>query len=382
MVHAAPSHPNLHLVGQADARARMATPALIVELGALEANIAAMADFASKHGVGLRPHAKTHKSAQIAKRQIAAGAVGACTAKLGEAEALTAAGVSNILITSPIVTPNALERLARLNAAAEGLIVVVDHPSAVDGLAEAGRRSGKPLQALVDLNIGLSRTGIAPGDAAVNLGKAVSASPDLRLAGLQAYGGHLQHIEDFAVRRAKGLAALEPVAATRDLFLKTGLPCSIVSGSGTGTFHIDVAARVFTELQVGSYVFMDREYNDVKGEAGGLGFQTSLFVETSVISIGTPGIATTDAGLKSFATEAGPPPIRSGAPEGTKYFYFGDEQGGLAFPPGSNGLPLGARVRCVTPHCDPTVNLYDFYHVMDGEKLVALWPVEARGRSY
>jgi D-serine deaminase-like pyridoxal phosphate-dependent protein len=382
MVHAPPSHPNLHLVGAADARARMATPALIVELSALEANIAAMARFAADNGVHVRPHAKTHKSAQIAKRQIAAGAVGICTAKLGEAEALTAAGIANILVTSPVLSRNALERLGRLNAMAEGLMATIDHPGALDGLARAAQASGKRLQVLVDLNIGLCRTGIAPGEEAVKLGQAVAASPQLELMGLQAYGGHLQHINDFNERRNKAMAALEPVAATRNAFAKAGLRCAIVSGSGTGTFRIDAAARVFTELQVGSYVFMDREYNDVKGESAGLGFQTSLFVETSVISANTPGIATTDAGLKAFATEAGPPPIHSGAPEGTKYFYFGDEQGGLAFPPGSNGLPLDARIRCVTPHCDPTVNLYDFYHVMVGERLVALWPIEARGRSF
>jgi 3-hydroxy-D-aspartate aldolase len=381
MVHAAPSHPNLHLVGAADARPRMATPALVVELTALKGNIAAMARFAATHKVQLRPHAKTHKCSQIAKLQIAAGAVGVCAAKLGEAEALSAAGIQNILVTSPIVTPNALARVARLNAEADGLTVTIDHPSAVAGLAEAARRSGRTLNVLVDLNIGLCRTGIAPGDAAVQLGQAAAQSTDLRLLGLQAYAGQLQHVEDFTDRRAKSLAALEPVAATRELFTKNGLPCSIVSGSGTGTFRVDVEANVFTELQVGSYVFMDREYNDVKGESGGLGFDTSLMVETSVISVNTPGIATTDAGLKSFATEAGAPPIHAGAPEGTKYFFFGDEQGGLAFSPGSNGLPLGARVRCVTPHCDPTVNLYDFLHVMDGDTLIALWPVEGRGRS-
>lgn len=382
MVHAAPSHPNLALVGQPHARAEMATPALVIELPALEANIAAMAAFARAHHVNLRPHAKTHKSAQIANRQVASGAVGVCTAKLGEAEALTAAGIKNILITSPIVTPNALHRLARLNGDSDGLIVTVDHADAIPGLADAARRSRKPIQVLVDLNIGLCRTGIAPGEQALALGRAVAGSPDLRLLGLQAYGGQLQHIEAYAERRAKSLAALEPVAATRDLYVRHGLPCSIISGSGTGTFRIDVAARVFTELQVGSYVFMDREYNDVKGEDGALGFQTALFVETSVISVNTPRIATTDAGLKSFATEAGPPPIHSGAPDGTTYFFFGDEQGGLSFASGSNGLALGARLRCVTPHCDPTVNLYDFYHVMDGDRLVALWPVDARGRSF
>jgi D-serine deaminase-like pyridoxal phosphate-dependent protein len=382
MVHAAPSHPNLHLVGHANARAEMATPALVLELPAFQANVAAMAAFAKQNGVALRPHAKTHKCAQIARAQISAGALGVCTAKLGEAEALSAAGIAGVLVTSPIVTVSGLRRVAALNASAEGLIVTIDHPAMVEGLAAAGAASGRPLQVLVDLNIGLSRTGLAPGETALALAQTVHASAHLRLLGLQAYGGHLQHIESFEERRTKSLAALEPVAATRDLLLKHGLPCPIVSGSGTGTCHIDVAAKVFTELQVGSYVFMDREYNDVKSATGGLGFATALFVETSVISVNTPGIATTDAGLKSFATEAGPPPIHSGAPEGTKYFYFGDEQGGLAFPQGSNGLPLASRLRCVTPHCDPTVNLYDVFHVMDGERLLALWPIEARGANF
>jgi 3-hydroxy-D-aspartate aldolase len=382
MVHAAPSHPNLHLVGHAHARSEMATPALVLEFSAFHANVAAMAAFAKSSGVQLRPHAKTHKSAQIARAQIAAGALGVCTAKLGEAEALSAAGIGGILVTSPIVTASGLRRLGMLNRSADGLAVTIDHAGAVDSLSAAGAASGKPLHVLVDLNIGLSRTGIAPGEPALALAQAIHASPHLQLMGLQAYGGHLQHIESFEERRTKSLAALAPVAATRDLFLKHGLPCPIVSGSGTGTCHIDVEAKVFTELQVGSYVFMDREYNDVKSSSGGLGFATALFVETSVISINVSGIATTDAGLKSFATEAGVPPIHSGAPEGTKYFFFGDEQGGLAYPKGSNGLPLASRVRCVTPHCDPTVNLYDVYHVMDGERLVAVWPIEARGANY
>jgi D-serine deaminase-like pyridoxal phosphate-dependent protein len=382
MIHAGPSHPNLALVGKPDARGLMATPALIVDLPVLRSNIALMADFVRAHGVALRPHAKTHKCSQIARAQIASGATGICVAKLGEAEALTAAGIGGILITSPVVTAGALNRLAVLNAEAEGLLVVVDHPSLVEPLDEAGKRSGRELSVLVDVNMGLCRTGANPGEPSLQLAQAVTASRHLRLMGLQAYGGHLQHIAAYDERRAKALKALEPIAQTRDMLLKAGLPCPIISGSGTGTFRIDVEARVFTEYQAGSYIFMDREYHDVHGASGGLGFETSLFVETSVISVNTPGIATTDAGLKSFATEAGPPLIHDGAPDGAKYFFFGDEQGGLAFAPGSNGLPLGSRVRCVTPHCDPTVNLYDVVHVMEGDQLLALWPIEARGRSY
>lgn len=382
MIQAGPSHPNLHLVGRADARASMATPALIVEHDAFQSNVTVMAKFAAAHGVQLRPHAKTHKSAQIARAQVAAGAIGVCTAKLGEAEALTESGIAHILVTSPVVTVSGLRRLATLNGKAEGLIVTIDHPDMVPMLGQAARASGQALNTLVDVNIGLGRTGVAPGAAAVALAERVAREPGLTFSGIQAYGGHLQHINDYAERRAKSFSVLEPVAQTRDALIKHGLACPIVSGSGTGTCRIDVEARIFTELQVGSYVFMDREYNDVRGAEGGLGFQTALFVETSVISVNTPGIATTDAGLKSFATEAGPPPIHSGAPDGTKYFYFGDEQGGLAFAPGANGLALRDRVRCVTPHCDPTVNLYSFYHVMQGDRLIALWPIEARGASF
>jgi D-serine deaminase-like pyridoxal phosphate-dependent protein len=161
-----------------------------------------------------------------------------------------------------------------------------------------------------------------------------------------------------------------------------GIPCPIVSGGGTGTFNIDPEARVLTELQAGSYIFMDKQYGEVRiANAAPLSFEMSLFVQTTVISKTTPGLATTDAGLKSFATEAGAPIISSGAPEGANYFFFGDEQGGIILGGAEKALPLGAVLRCVVPHCDPTVNLYDAYHVVDGDRLVDIWPIEARGRS-
>ncbi|HAH09447.1 MAG TPA: threonine aldolase [Alphaproteobacteria bacterium] len=375
-------HPNAHLVGQADARAHLSTPALVLEKAAFEANVRAMAAFAADRGVKLRPHAKTHKSAEIARLQLGAGAIGICVAKLGEAEALHAAGIGPLLITSPIVSRPQLDRLARLHQDASDLLVVADSVDGAQGLADAAAGAAHPLNVLIDLDIGLHRTGIAPGPAALGLITFVMRHPALRFRGLQAYGGHLQHINDFAERRSKGLRALEPVAALRDQVAAKGIACEIISGSGTGTFAIDVEAQLFTELQVGSYVFMDREYNDVEtGPQNRVDLQTSLFVETSVISANHPGIATTDAGLKSFATEAGPPPIHSGAPEGAKYFFFGDEQGGVLFAQPEHALKPGSRLRCVTPHCDPTVNLYSHYHVMDGDRLVSLWPVDARGRS-
>jgi D-serine deaminase-like pyridoxal phosphate-dependent protein len=178
------------------------------------------------------------------------------------------------------------------------------------------------------------------------------------------------------------LAALKLLGDTRDTIVAAGIPCPIVSGGGTGTFNIDGEARVFTELQAGSYVFMDKQYGEVRiANAAPLPFETSLFVQTSVISTTIPGLATTDAGLKSFATEAGAPIIHSGAPDGANYFFFGDEQGGIMLGGADKTLPLGASLRCSAPHCDPTVNLYDAYHVVVGDRLAAIWPIEARGRS-
>lgn len=375
-------HPDEALIGAPDGARNVSTPALVIDLGPFERNIALMQAHCGRAGLKLRPHAKTHKSSAIARRQVKAGAVGQCCAKLGEAEALAAVGIDGLLVTSPVVTPAAFARVARLNAMLDDFMIVADSALCVEGYAGAAGASGKRLKVLVDVDIGLHRTGAQPGAPALALARQVAASPVLEFAGLQGYAGHLQHIADFGERRAASLAALRLLAATRDAILGAGLPCPIVSGGGTGTFDIDAEAGVFTELQAGSYIFMDRQYRDVGGRnAATLPFETALFVATTVISTPVPGLATTDAGLKSFATEAGPPVIHSGAPAGATYFFFGDEQGGVAFGDATDTIALGSRVLCVAPHCDPTVNLHDFYHVIDGDRLVALWAIEARGRS-
>ena len=192
----------------------------------------------------------------------------------------------------------------------------------------------------------------------------------------------MQHVEAFEDRRTKAESASRLLAETRDGLKAAGIACPIISGGGTGTFNIDTETRVYTELQAGSYVFMDKQYGDVRiANAAPLPFETSLFVQTTVISATMPGLVTTDAGLKSFATEAGAPVIASGAPAGANYFFFGDEQGGVMLGGEVKSMALGSNLRCTAPHCDPTVNLYDFYHVVDGDRLVAIWPIEARGRS-
>ena len=372
---------NEDLVGVPGGARNLQTPALIIDLDAFERNLARMAEHAKARGIALRPHAKTHKSAEIAKRQLKAGAIGICVAKLGEAEALADGGVEQILVTSPVVTERGIARLIALNARVSELTVVCDNADCATRLEEAARASGARLRVLVDIDPGMGRTGIRSQDAPALVAQ-VASSRALEYVGLQCYAGNLQHLESPNERRDKSLAAMRALGELRDRLAKAGLAPRILTGGGTGTFDIDPDARVLTELQVGSYVFMDRQYNDVWTKPGEkVPFETSLFVQTTVISANRSGLATTDAGFKSFATDAGPPEIARGAPKDATYFFFGDEQGGIAYAATTNQLRPGDVVSCVVPHCDPTVNLYDAYHAVRGDTLEALWRVDSRGRS-
>jgi 3-hydroxy-D-aspartate aldolase len=373
---------NADLVGAAGGRARLQTPALILDLDVFERNLARMIAHAGSSKLGIRPHAKTHKSVEIAKRQMEIGAEGICAAKLGEAEALAAGGIESILLTSPVVTDAGIARVAALNTRMRDLIIVCDNVETAAKLDAAMLASGKKLKVLVDIDPGLGRTGVRPS-AAAKVVAAVASARGLEYVGLQCYAGQVQHLESPNERREKSLSVLKELGILRDALAKDGLAPGIISGGGTGTFDIDPDAHVLTELQVGSYIFMDRQYNDVWEKPGDRPpFETSLFVQTTVISANRPGLATTDAGYKAFATDAGPPLIAHGAPTGATYFFFGDEQGGITYPKeGDNNMKVGDVVTCVVPHCDPTVNLYDTYHVVRGDRLEALWPIEARGRS-
>ncbi|HEY5710376.1 MAG TPA: DSD1 family PLP-dependent enzyme [Allosphingosinicella sp.] len=372
---------NAHLLHVPGGRWRLNTPSLVVDLDRLDENIARMARLCEERGVKLRPHAKTHKSVAIARRQLAAGAVGICCAKLGEAETLAAGGIKSILVTSPVVTAEGCRRLAALNRLCPDLMVVTDSEANAADLSAAGAASGKALKVVLDLDVGQHRTGIAPGNAALALAGNIAASPSLELAGIQGYAGHLMHVHDRGEREAGTLAVMAMLGGMRASLEDRGIACPIVTGGGTGTFDLDPAAAILTDLQAGSYVFMDAQYDDV-WESGGERppFRTALVVQTTVISANIPGIATTDAGLKAFATDAGPPRITSGAPDGTLYLLRSDEHGRLEFTPG-NALAVGATITCAVPHCDPTVNLYDHYHIVRGDTLIDIWPVDARGRS-
>jgi D-serine deaminase-like pyridoxal phosphate-dependent protein len=367
-----------HLVGRQGSRGELNTPVLLVDVDALDRNIAKMAAFAAAKGIALRPHAKTHKSAAIARRQIQAGGLGVCCAKLGEAEALSSAGIDDILITSPVVGPPAVVRLAALAGKARGLMAAVDHPDAVAALAA----TGATLSLVVDIDPGIQRTGVAAPEAALILARLIDAAPNLTFAGVQFYCGLEQHIPDFARRREVITERTDYLKGIISLLARNGMAPRIVTGGGTGTHSIDGDLGVLNELQVGSYVFMDREYADcdLVGD-GSQAFETSLLVDARVISANHPAVVTLDAGIKAFATEAGPPPVFSGAPVGSKYMFAGDEHGKLIAPDGVAPPALGEVVTFAAPHCDPTVNLYEAYHVVRGDTLVDIWGVDARGRS-
>lgn len=373
-----------HLIGRQGSRRDLNTPVLIVELDALTRNIDRMAAFAASKGLKLRPHAKTHKSPEIARRQVTAGAVGACCAKLGEAEVLADGGIlAGLHITSPVVSPPAIERLVALNARVEGLMCVVDNPDNVHAIgAAAAAAGGKPVQLVIDVDPGIHRTGVASPEAAVALLQAIRAEPALRYAGVQFYCGREQHIESFAERQSTMVERAGVVRTVIAALTAAGGAPEIVTGGGTGTHRIDAELGLFTELQVGSYVFMDSQYLvcDLTGDGQGSPFETSLMVDARVVSANAPNMATLDAGFKAFSTDANPPQILSGAPAGATYFFMGDEHGALFVPDGTP-MALSEMVTLAAPHCDPTVNLYDTYHVVQGDTLRALWPVAARGRS-
>ena len=371
-----------HLVGQQGSRRSLNTPALVLDLEMLDRNIAEMAAFAKAHGVALRPHSKTHKSADIARRQIAAGALGVCCAKLGEAEALAEQGIESLHITSPVVTPQAIDRLMALNGKVEGLMVVVDHPANVEALDAAAGKAGRKLTVIIDIDPGLHRTGVATPDGVVELVRKVVGSKNLVYAGVQFYCGRHQHIVDFQQRKAEIEERTEYLKVSLAKLEAAKLKPGIVTGSGTGTHYIDAKLGVFTELQVGSYVFMDHDYNvcDLRGLDKPT-FEQALQIDARVVSSNTPGMVTVDAGLKAMATEKGPPMILKGAVEGATTRFMGDEHLAVIAPEGKSPPGHGEQVILTPPHCDPTVNLYEAYHVVKGDTLVEIWPVTARGRS-
>ena len=371
------------LIAQPGSCRDITTPALVLDLDALDANLDAMAAWAKSRNIALRPHAKTHKCAAIGKRQMERGALGLCCAKLAEAEALATAGLDRFLVTSPIVGARRIARLMTLAARCQELMLVVDDGENVAALAEAADNAKRDLNLLIDVDVGQRRTGVTSPDAALALAERIAAAPRLTLRGLQGYAGDVQHIADFTARKRASHAALAVLAQMRDRLEAAGHACPIMTGGGTGTHAIDPSAAVLTELQVGSYTVSDVEYDavDLTGD-GTRRFRNALFVYARVVSATREGFATIDAGSKSLAMDGPAPVVAFGAPEGTVYTCSGDEFGELALPAGCNeGLKPGDLVALVVPHCDPTINCFDWYHCIRGDTLAEVWPIEARGAS-
>ena len=342
------------------------TPALVVDLDAMDRNIQRMADFARKHQVRWRPHAKMHKSAELALLQQRAGAEGVCVQKVAEAEALAAGGVTDITITNQVIAMPKLHRVARLAAqlAARGgrLGVAVDHPEGIERLAEAMLQHGSDagIDVLVEIDVGQGRCGVPPGDAAVPLAVAVSRSPRLRFAGLQAYHGRAQHLTS-SVERSEAIAAVVRAAAhTRQLIEAAGLPVPLITGSGTGTLVHEAASGVFGELQAGSFMFMDADYARNERDPAQPVFEHALFVKTQVISVRDTH-AVCDAGHKSHAIDSGLPTVALLPPERALRYANGGDEHGLLYAEGAKArLPaLGRMLWLIPGHCDPTVNLHD-----------------------
>jgi D-serine deaminase-like pyridoxal phosphate-dependent protein len=368
-------------VGSAGSRFQVPTPALIVDLDAFERNVARMAQRAAAAGLALRPHAKTHKSATIGLRQIEAGAVGLCCVKLGEAEALAQAGVRRLLVTSPVVGSDAAARAAALVGVDPDLLVVVDHAEQIEMLAVAARAAGIHLSLVIDIDVGMGRTGVPTPEAAVDLARQVARYPSLCLAGVQGYGGRWQHIAGEAERRRAVETGMARLSAAVEALRAGGHDVQLVTGGGTGSFAADAALRVLNEVQPGSYIFMDNQYRDVLGNDADGAFEQSLFVQAQVVSINAPDWVTVDAGLKAFATD-GPDPRPTGKRfGGSRYFYFGDEHGGLTRPAGDSPVRLGERVEFTPPHCDPTVDRYDVMYFVRGDVVVEIAAIEAARQS-
>ena len=357
------------------------TPALVIDLAVLEANIRMLADRSRQQGIALRPHVKTHKCSTLAAMQVAAGAIGLSCATIDEAEVMAAAGLPGLLVTSPLVTRDKIDRLLALCRQHADIAVVADHPANVDALAAAVAAADLTLRVFVDLDVGQRRTGTATLENAVALAHRIAVSNALTLGGLQAYAGHLQHIVDRRDREIQAQAAKQQVARVRDAIGQAGFRLPAVTGSGTGTHDIDSYDTPFTELQAGSYVFMDEDYGRLAAlDRDAWPFSVSLFVQTSFVSINVPGLATTDAGTKAFALNGPAPRVVTPPYADARYGFAGDEHGCIALAAGSITPALGTQLRCVVSHCDPTVSLYDrFYCVRDGA-VVDVWPIDARGR--
>ncbi len=357
------------------------TPALLIDLDAFEHNLDTMAAAVAASGIRLRAHAKTHKSPVIARLQMARGAVGQCVQKVSEAEILAWGGVPDILVSNQVVGAAKLARFAALSRLAR-LAICVDHPVQVTALEQAAEAAGQRLTLLVEIDVGMGRCGVVAGPEALALCQRIAGSRHLRFGGLQAYNGRAQHLRAFTERQAAIATAAEITARCLDDLRQHGIACPIVGGGGTGTYPFELASGVYTELQAGSYCFMDADYSRNLAADGSHSspFRQALFVLATVMSRPGPGIGVVDAGHKAYAVDSGLPLVWQ-RPDIT-VSGASDEHGKLVFSSEIVAPPaLGEKLRLVPGHCDPTVDRYDWYVGIRHGRVECLWPVAARGAA-
>ncbi len=358
----------------------LVTPCLLLDLDAFEANVARMAAHCKTANIQLRPHGKSHKCVEIAQRQLKAGAVGLSVATIREAAAMAAAGIKGLLITSELVGRPKIERLLRVLGKAPDTMVVVDNLTHAQELNDAAASVRRKLNVLIDVDPGGKRTGVASGAPTIALAEKLTKMSHLTLHGFHCYSGTSAHIAGFEARRQHSSNAMTPALETFAQLKQRGLPMHILSGGSTGTYNIDPGFNGMTELQCGSYVFMDVEYQMIGGQRNDKlydDFQSSLTVLATVISRNHADRATTDAGIKSFATD------RKFGPNlkdltGARVFISSDEHGTILLDNPSREVKLGDRLEFLIPHCDPNVNLYDRLYCVRGEKVVDTWRIVGR----
>jgi len=349
--------------------AEIPTPALVVDLPAMERNIRRMADYFAEGPCKLRPHFKAHKTPEIAKRQLAAGAcTGLTVATVGEAE-VAATFCDDILIANQVIGRDKCARVAEL-ARSIDIKVAVESELGVEQLSEAAQRAHSTVGVLVEVNIGF-RAGTAPGDPAVALARRSADTPGVELRGLAGYAGHAAGMEDRTQREAAERSAIERLLTSVEAVRAAGLPCEIVSAGSTGTYDITGRMEGVTEIQAGSYVLMDTAYAKF-----GLPFEQAFWVQGTVISRPSETRVTADCGHKSCTMDHGLPDVKGA--EGASVMFLADEHAMIAVPPESTLRP-GDPVALWPSHIDPTINLHDVFYVVAGNTVIDVWPIEARG---
>ncbi len=358
------------------------TPALVIDLDALDRNLKKMQDIADRMGVRLRVHGKMHKSVDVARRQIELGACGICCQKVSEAEAFARGGIRDILVSNQVRDPLKIDRLARLPQMGVRTIVCCDDIANVPELDAAAKRHGTEIEVLVEVDCGAGRCGVTSVEDAVAIARTIDAAGNLKFSGIQGYQGAMQHLESWEARREAAGKAIAIVRGVVEALNREGLECDIVGGGGTGSYEFEGTSGVYNELQCGSYAFMDADYGRILDKEGRRidesQFEHALFLLTSVMSHAKPDKAVVDAGLKAQSVDSGLPTVFG--IEGVTYIKCSDEHGVIEDPEGR--LAINQRIRLVPGHIDPTCNVHDWYVGVRGGKVETLWPVSARGKAF